>query len=289
MTALSLLRETEADWPDRAAEFHARLLAMADRVFHGEQLAAVPSLELATLVQENQDLLPDGADGDAVAVRLAERLTALDLPSRGADVLDRRLKSVHSGQQRATIGLRLADAQLARGDASAALAALAATAIDGLPADLAEARTLAFAHAAAARGDTARADIALTALGTSAALSARALLSEGIRDWPAAVAALGEVISRSIPPDGKLSDDQQNLLLRYAEAAVQAGDRRTLDALGRRETARMAEGPHGDMFALLTAAPIEALDDLPRARHEMALARAAPAAFAKVPAPSSSP
>jgi len=283
--ALTLLRETEAEWPERAAEIHGRLTAAASRLFRGDKLAALSSLELATLVQENADLLPDGAEGDALAVQLAERLTALDLPGRAAAVLDRRLKSIPPGPQRAAIGLQLAEAQLRHGDPSAALSALATTAVPGLPADIAEARTLAFARAAAARGDTARADIALTALATPAADAARAALSEGARDWPAAVSALGEVVARSVPPDGTLSESQQNLLLRYAEAAVQAGDRGTLDALGRREVGRMHAGPHGDMFALLTAPPVQTLSDLPRAKGEIALARALPSALARAPAP----
>ena len=46
---------------------------------------------------------------------------------------------------------------------------------------------------------------------------------------------------------------------------------RTLAGLRRREATRMAGGPLGDMFRLLTSGPVQDVADLPRAGQEMRL------------------
>jgi hypothetical protein len=65
-------------------------------------------------------------------------------------------------------------------------------------------------------------------------------------------------------------------VLRYATAAAQAGDDKTLAQLRDSDGPRMPAGPLGDMFRPLTAEPVHVSADLPRAIRETALARALP-------------
>ena len=48
-------------------------------------------------VEENADLLPTGADGEALQAKLADRLLALDLPKRAGPVLEKLMQAANSG------------------------------------------------------------------------------------------------------------------------------------------------------------------------------------------------
>ncbi len=176
--ALSALREAEAIWPEQ----HPALLSDMARVF-AEAVAQdatnpLPPLDLVALADENADLIPEGAAGQAIAARLADRLAVLDLPRRAVPVLEKLAAQSPAGPVRAEFGGRLADMRLAQGDAPGALTALAASSADGLPPALLEARTLTFARAAAAAGKPNSATAALAALDTPRARTLRAELLE---------------------------------------------------------------------------------------------------------------
>jgi hypothetical protein len=111
-------------------------------------------LELVSLIDENSDLLPQGAEGEALESRLADKLLALDLPQRAGPVLEKLIQAAPTGAGRATFGARLAAMRLREGDAPGALAALSASEMTDLPADLIEHRTLLLAEAQAHNGDT---------------------------------------------------------------------------------------------------------------------------------------
>ncbi len=288
--ALALLRETEAAWPDQAADLHKRLTGAFTALLQSDATDRLSPIDLVALIEENADLMPQGAEGDVLAARLADRLVALDLPRRAAPVLEKLMRAAPPGAARAAFGLRLGEVRLAAGDPEAALRALIDSGIGAAPGEapagvtqaIAERRTILFARLAAARGDPARAAAALGALGTPAADAARASILEQARDWPGAEAALSELAARSVPAEGKLDDAQQRLLLRLAGATAQAGDAAAWAALARREGPRMQGGPFGDMFRLLTADPVAGVGDLPRAAREMALARGVPDALAAI-------
>ena len=63
--ALTLLRETEALNPDDKTR-HAKLVNAFAKFLQGNGADSVSPLELVTLVDENADLLPGGADGEAL-------------------------------------------------------------------------------------------------------------------------------------------------------------------------------------------------------------------------------
>jgi cellulose synthase operon protein C len=174
--ALALLRDTEALFPDDKAAVHAELTNMFAALLRDDTANALPPLELVSVVEENADLLPTGADGEALQAKLADRLLALDLPKRAGSVLEKLMQAANSDAARAGFGARLAALRLRESDPAGALAALDASVATDLPADLAERRTLLVAAANARRGDNERALAALASLDTPAADEARATI-----------------------------------------------------------------------------------------------------------------
>ncbi len=274
--ALGLRRETEMLFPDDKATIHGQLSAMFAKLLHGDAADTLPPLELVALVEENADLLPDGAEGEALQARLADRLLALDLPKRAGPLLEKLMQAAPSGVGRAVFGARLAALRLREGDAAGALSALAASAAEGLPSDLVERRMLVSAEANARRGDAERALSTLVATGTADADAARATILERANDWPAAEKALADYTAKIVPAEGAIDEGQRRALLRLATAAARAGDETMLNELRQRNAERMGAGPVADMFRLLTAEQVRGLGDLKRSGKEAALAGTLP-------------
>lgn len=305
--ALAMLHETEEAFPDDKDVVHARLKATFAGLLNDPALDKLAPLELVALVEENADVLPDGPAGEALEERLADRLVALDLPRRAAPVLEKLMAAAPSPAGRAGFGARLAALRLRENDAQGTLAVLAASADPTLPAPLAaplpgsspgslaaplpaslptplpapliERRTLLAAAARARLGETAEAVTELAALGTAATDLARATILERAKDWPGAEHALADYVGKAMPSTGALDQTQQRTLVRYATAAAQAGDEATLALLRTSDGQRMPEGAFGDMFRLLTAAPVQVSADLPRASRETVLAHDLPKAL----------
>jgi hypothetical protein len=275
-TALNLLRETETLFPDDKIAIHAGLAEMFASLLRSDAVGTLPPLDLVSMVEENADLLPAGADGAALQGRLADRLLALDLPNRAGPVLEKLMQAANTPQARAGFGARLAALRLREDDSAGALAALDASEAPGLPNEIMQRRILLAAEAFARRGDTDRALAALGGLDDAAADEARATILERANDWPAAQKALTAYVARTIPASGGLDDTQRRALLRLATATARAGDDAALAALREREGPRMGSGPLADMFRLLTADQVRGVSDLKRSGQEAVLARGLP-------------
>jgi hypothetical protein len=277
--SLALLRETETLWPEQCQLLRARMGNVFTAAIGDDAHNPLPPIDLVALADENADLIPDGEAGQVLASRLADRLAALDLPKRAIPVLEKLAANAAPGPVRAEFGGRLAAMRLAQGDAAGALAALTRSAADSLPPALLESRALTFARAAAAIGDLPSADAALAALDTLPAETLRADLLEAAQDWPAAESALRNLVRRTVPPDGPLTEPQARTLLRLASAAAQTGDDATLTTLREHDISRLPEGKLADLFRLLTEVPVRGVADLPRAAKEVKLARDVSAAL----------
>lgn len=285
--ALAILRETlelQAAAGERAA-LRARMQAVFGAAMAQDAAAGLPPLDLVSMIEENADLLPAGEAGRDLAVRLADRLAALDLPRRAEPVLEKLAAATPPGAARGELGARLAALRLGQDDPAGALLALSASVAPDLSADLTERRTIAFARATAARGQLQSALAALAALDTAAADEARAALLEAAKDWPAASAALAALVARTLPAEGALGEAQAATLLRLAAAAAQAGDEATLTRLREHDMARLPRGKTQEMFRLLTERPVRSVADLPRAAQEAAWARNFPAGAAPLATP----
>jgi len=270
--ALEILRDTERLFPDQQPAIRTAMAAVFQAMLAQPQ--ATPPLELVTLASDYAALLPEGANSGLAAL-LADKLMALDLPGRAMPVLATLMAATSSGPARAAIGARLAQMQLEDAAAPAAEATLKASHAPGLPAPLSEQRALLLARARVAQNDRSGAMTGLLALGTAAADDLRATLLTQAADWPGSVAALSDLIAKTVPADGPLSDSMQDVVLRQATSAVQAKDQALLAELPRRYGTRLS-GPRAELFHLLTAAPLHSPSDLPRSATELSLARSLP-------------
>jgi hypothetical protein len=286
--ALSLLRETETLFPDahdqvRAAEH--QVLASMLRSGAGRGLSP---LDMVALVAENEDLLTDQDASNTLAPVLVDKLLALDLPDRAAPLLQRLMAGSTDGEARAGLGARLADLRLDQGDAPGAVAALdgsaPAAAAAALSAPLAARRTVLRARALAAAGEGEAAVRLLAPETGTEALDLRAQLCEQRHDWLGADQALRALAHAMLPPAGALTDAQQDLVLRLASAASQAGDMAVLQELRVGAGLRLAPGPRLELFRALTAQPVQSLGDLARSAHETEAARALPSVLTSYPA-----
>ena len=280
--ALAALRGAEQDFPPQRLEILARMQDSFAALLRNGAADRLPPLELVALVDENTDLLPISADGEALQAHLADRLLALDLPNRAGPVLDKLMRTAPTETARAGFGARLATMRLHEGDATGALQALLASAASGLPQNVADRRRLLFAAATAHRGDFPAALASLDGLHSAAAAALRADILEQSQDWWGADRALTEYVDGMVPSTGALNDTQRQALLRLATAAARAGDAATLAGLNARESVRMGSGALADMFHLLTAAPVRGTSDLARARREVGLAQTLPASLKAV-------
>lgn len=271
--ALDWLKQTETLFPDLRTAVRSQkgavFLAMLS-----DAAPPIAPLDLVTLAANYADSIPDGAEGAAVAALLADKLVELDLPERAASLLQGLMRATSPGPAQAALGLRLAQLRLEAGDPTGANAALAGFTTADLPAEMTAAQALMRGRIQAAQGNLTAAIGTLTALGTANADELRAKLLEQKADWRGALAALNDLAAKTVPTDGPLSEKQQDIVLRQASAAVQAQDVDAAQAMAQ-QVSRLT-GAREDLFRVLMARPVREATDLPRARTDIALARAIP-------------
>jgi hypothetical protein len=259
--ALDLLRDTGRAFPDRMAQLRP--------VQEGALLKALSQstpLTAVALAEAHPDLLPQDARGAEALSLLADRLAALDLPERAAALAQQALERA-SPEQQPALGTRLAALRLAAGDAGGALAALAATSTES--GQMVE-RGLIAAYARARLGDAEVGLAILRDLGIPGLPALAEMLAER-HDWSGASDALA-AHAAAMPSQEATPRD----VLRAAAFAALGGDATRLGALRTAWSARMAEGPLAQTFALLTADPVRGLSDLPRIQRELNLFRGFP-------------
>ena len=270
----AVLRDARRDFPDQAPEIDRQLKDAFAALPKDPAMDKMPPTELIGLLEENVELLASGPEGEPMRERLAEKLMALDLPRRADPVLTSLMRAAPIGPARAGFGATLATMRLLEDDGDGALVALSESNSDDMPAPVRERRALITARVEAKRGHVRSAVEALANIDSPAANETRAAILEQARDWPAAVKALTALAAGSVPASGPVNDDQVRILVRLATAATHAADETTLGTLRERFQARIGSGAAGDMFRLLTEAPVHGTADLTRARAEISLARA---------------
>ncbi|SFK79854.1 hypothetical protein [Falsiroseomonas stagni] len=269
--AFDLLRETETIFPDLAATIRPR----QSQALVGA-IGREPPIQAVALFDSHVDLLPPGEGTEQALGSLADRLAALDLVDRATHVLRRGLARAAGAEARARIGVRLANLALGAGDAAGAVTALEETAAPGLPATLAQERRLLEARALTRAGRVPEAVARYREAGPQAAPELAALLAEQ-QDWAGAATAMQAHLATVLPPAGTpLSPEHRPLIARTAALLALAGNESALAALREAEQPRMAGGPLEEAFGVITAARIAGLDDLPRLRQELDVARLLP-------------
>lgn len=271
--ALEGLRDAQGLFPDAKAEIEQKKAEVFSSLL-GTGAPGVPPLEMVLIAGEFASDLSDQEAGDKLAGVLADKLAALDLPARARPVLQKLMDKAATSAAKSEYGLRLAQMQLDSGDVSAAEALLSSLDLNGLPAAREEQRTMLLARAKAAGGDFAGAAAALLPLSTPEADDMRAKFYARAGDWQRSLETLKGSVAARVPETGALDESQQDLVLRQATAAVQAGDGEALKQLSRFD--RRITAPRADLFRILTASAIRSPEDLPRAARELAMSKTLP-------------
>ncbi|NKC34529.1 hypothetical protein, partial [Falsiroseomonas selenitidurans] len=265
--ALALLQDTVAAFPEEAGTLRPKLLAATLAVVADP---ASDPVAMARLVAAQPTPLPPDAALDAALARIADRLAGLELPQEAVAMLKKALpNSTGSGN----LAVRLAEAQLADGDAEGALQTLSSgSGGAALPGEIGRRRALAEAAARQQLGDTAGAAGVLRALGPEGAGKLAEMLASA-QDWAGAAAALRAHLELAAPGDAALDAPARRDLLRLAAFLALAQDQEGLAAVQQRYAPRVPAGTFADAFAALADGTPGTLD-LPRLRQEIAGTRA---------------
>ncbi|WP_424813843.1 hypothetical protein [Roseococcus sp. YIM B11640] len=269
-SALALLRETEALFPERAPALRGPI---QDAFL--ASLRSEPPLGAAALYDAHPDLLPEGRAGEEALIVVSEGLAGLDLVDRASALLGRAMERLAPGAMRAGLGARLAELRLGERDAEGALSALAASSAPRLPLPLVERRSLLAARAEARRGHRELAAEALRAMGPAGDQALAELLLEE-RNYAGAASVLARHLAASVPAEGELADAQQRSAVSLAAILAMAGDEAGLAAHRARYGSRITVPALARGFDALSADPVRGLADLPRLARELELFRAAP-------------
>jgi hypothetical protein len=266
--ALALLRETEALFPERAQAVRPAL----GTAFLAA-LTQAPPLNAIALFDAYPELLPQGEQGEAAILALADRLVDLDLGDRAAALLGQAAARI-AGPVRASFGLRQGVLRMSEGNGVAALKALQESEADAMPEALARDRAVLAARARARLGQVEDALAGLGALGPFGLEEMSQLLAQR-QDWAGAAAALAAYLRATVAPaPAPLDGAQRRMLVRQAAMLALAGDESGLASLRFEFAPRLPEGPLAAAFTLLTADHLSGLTDLPRLQRELSLFRA---------------
>jgi hypothetical protein len=278
--ALALLHDTDTLFPAAHEQMRQAEVAVMTDLLRAGQAQRLSPLDLVALVDENADLLAGKEASATLAPVLIDKLLALDLPSRAEPILARLMAATDTGEPKATLGGRLAALRLENGDTAGATVALQASEAPDLGPALQTTRAVLHARILAESGQEDAALAVLADMTDQDALQLRARLLENRKDWHGAEAVLRALVHATVPAQGALSVSQQDLILRAASAAAQAGDIAVLRHLQDDDGGRMDAGPRSALFKALAQQPVQSLTDLPRSGREAEAARAVPAALA---------
>ncbi len=194
---LMTLRQAVTNFPDRAdTKTVAQEMSDAFQHLYLEGGAdALSPLTAVALYDEFRELTPSGAAGDRMIAALADRLVKVDLLDGAAKLLDGQVKHRLSGIDKARAGARLAAVQLLNNMPDMAAQALNDSHVsDQLPEDLAALRRRLQSQADFGAGQTLKALDEINGDDSLPARWQRADMLWQLREWPAAAAALGQVM-----------------------------------------------------------------------------------------------
>ncbi len=258
---LRALRSAATHFPDapEAADVAGEMARTFERLYLKGGADALPPVQAIALYDEFRELTPAGDAGNEMIRRLADRLVAVDLLDRAADLLEDQVRLRLEGAERGRIGARLALIYLLDNRPEAALAALASSAegdtadVDGTTA-LRQQRGRLRARALVELGRT---EAALAALAGDDGVEAdlvRAELFWRVRDWPRAGDALRRVAAASGAEAGQPLDEQQaRFVLNRAVALTLDGNEADLASLRSAFGPAMNATAYGDAFRLIAA------------------------------------
>jgi hypothetical protein len=249
---LDVLSQAVGNFPHEpdVAKIKQQMVDAFATVFTGKIADQVSPLKALALYDEFKDLVPPGADGEAIVHHLADRLIAVDLLDDADALLDDRVTHRLAGIEKARAATELALIRLLDHRPDAALKALDVAVDADLPETLARQREQLRARAFADLGDAKKALATLEADNSSDADRMRADIYWKTQAW----ADAAQMFERLVPvpaADAKLSDSDAHLVLNWAAALTLAGDRAGLSRLNENFGPAMASSPYANAFRLV--------------------------------------
>lgn len=202
-------------------------------LFLGDGAEELTALEALAIYFDFRELTPVGAIGDQMILSLADRLVEVDLLGQAAAVLQHQVDYRLRGNELAKVGVRLARIYLLDQKAEAAVRALRASAVPGMPDELARQRRDLTVRALTEIGEH---DQALDLLQGDAGPEADRLRADIYwrqEDWLAAATVTARVLSQRSPAD-ELSAGERDELMRMAVALALTNNRAALAKLRER-------------------------------------------------------
>lgn len=229
---------------------------------------SLPPIKAIALFDEFHDLLPKGERGAKVVRRLADKLVAIDLPDRAAELLEQQLTQPIGRTERGLIATRLALVRLLNREPAEALKALNVSENGTFSPRVAQQRRYMKAKALA---DLKRIDEAAELLEDDDSDAAKQLLAEifwQAQIWDKAADALKLLIKR---PDAKtpLTKEEAQRVLNWAAALRLAGRTKVVLRLRENFLPYMQKTELAQAFDFITTAPQQGVMDYRQVANEV--------------------
>ncbi len=229
-------------------------------LFSDKKIKDISPVDILILYNEFSNLIPAGAEGDALTRQLAERMAIADLLPRAIAILKKQVDAGLSGEEGATVAIRLATLQNLDSKPDDALLSLdkAETLLKGLPAEdvLTKQNDIGLLRAKAyslkGKPDDAFAALALLQQDEDS-LHLRADIAWRGKKWQDAADSLEQLVqNRNIDLTKPLSDDDAELLLNWGVALYLADNRYVLANLRERYSDAMLATTRAQKFDVVT-------------------------------------
>jgi hypothetical protein len=241
-------------FPDHpvSQELHEQTAQIFSEIFLGGLGESLGRIDAVSLFFDFRDFLPIGRHGDEIVRSLADRLVALDLLDKAAELLRHQIDNRLEGAARSTIAARLATIYLMGNSPVDALQVLRETRLPELPVAIKRARMLLEARALS---DLSRTELALEVLGGEEGLEVDRLRADIFwtgRRWREAGEAHEQLLGTRWQEEEPLSERERTDILRAAIAYTLGNEPIGLDRLRAKFIAKMADSEDARIFALVT-------------------------------------
>ena len=213
----------------------------------------IPPIRSLALFEEFKELTPTGKKGDELIQKLADRLAAVDLLEKAAELLEQQIEFRLTGADKARVGAQLATIYILDKKPARALEVLKTTNITGQSESISRERRLLNSRSLI---DLKRNLDALVPLEDDESREADLLRSEIYwgKNWPKAAKALRRLmVSAGASPGRKLNEKQAQLVLNLGVALSYGSNNRGITRLSRDYLKEMDATSFKDAFRLIAS------------------------------------
>lgn len=261
---LETMREAVTAFPDEIGTRDiANQMALSFRDIYIEGAAdSLPPISALALYYDFRELTPLGADGDQMIRRLTDRLVAVDLLDRAAELLDHQVRFRLEGVAQANIATRLAKIHLMNQAPEKAMSILRATRQAQLPTDVMHDRVLVEGRALIELGRYEEADVMLSDMSGNDIRQLRADIYWGAQDWPKLISTLDNLLGERWESVLPLEEHERLYIIRQAIAKSMLRDSDQSAIMRSRYLGMMQEGRFANAFDIITSPETHSSDEI---------------------------